>query len=177
VEPHLEQAAARIAAVVEAERPTTHSTLKGLIHEDVNKTTEELYSRIQSLEAKLGKTKNALKRKAVSSGDAATHQKKMAKNVVGNGAKSNKTSRAVVAHSNTIPCKHTYKNKTWKKKAAKPTTKPTLKPPTTKPTKKPPTTPAGNDNAFTTAYNKPKPKATGHKLGGKGGKKPTAKSN
>jgi hypothetical protein len=82
-----------------------------------------------------------------------------------------------VAHSTTIPRKYIYKNKTWKKKAAKPTTKPTLKPPTTKPTKKPPTTPAGNDNAFTTAYNKPKPKATGHKLGGKGGKKPTAKSN
>ena len=79
MEPHLEQAAARIATVVEAERPTTHSTLKGLIHEDVNKTTEELYSRIQSLEAKLGKTKNALKRKAVSSGDAATYRKKMAK--------------------------------------------------------------------------------------------------
>ena len=168
MEPHLEQAAARITAVVKAERPTTHSTLKGLIHEDVNKTTKELYSRIQSLEATLGKTKNALKRKAVSSGDAATLQKKMAKNVVGDGAKSNKTSGAAVAHSTMIPRKHIYKNKTWKKKANKPTTKPT---------KNPPTTPAGNNDASTTIYNKPKPKATGRNQGGKRGKKPTAKSN
>ena len=168
MEPHLEQAAARIAAVVEAERPTTHSTLKGLIHEDVNKTTEELYSRIQSLEAKLGKTKNALKRKAVSSGDAATYRKKMAKNVVGDGAKSSKTSGAAVAHPTMISCTHIYKNKTWKKRATKPTTIPI---------KKPPTTPAGNDDASTTIYNKPKPKATGRNQGGKRGKKPTAKSN
>ena len=38
VEPWLEQAAARIAAVVEAERPANRPTLKGLIHEDVDKT-------------------------------------------------------------------------------------------------------------------------------------------
>jgi hypothetical protein len=53
VAPALEQAAARIAAVVEAERPTNRPTLKGLIHEDVDKTTEELRRRIQSLESKL----------------------------------------------------------------------------------------------------------------------------
>jgi hypothetical protein len=49
----LEQAAACIATVVEAERPTNHPTLKGLIHKDVDKTTEELCQRIQSLESKL----------------------------------------------------------------------------------------------------------------------------
>ena len=53
VEPALEQAAACIAAVVEAERPINHPTLKGLIHEDVDKTTEELRRPIQSLESKL----------------------------------------------------------------------------------------------------------------------------
>jgi len=53
VAPALKQAAAKIAAVVEAERPTNRPTLKGLIHEDVNKTTEELRRRIQSLESKL----------------------------------------------------------------------------------------------------------------------------
>jgi len=69
VEPQLEHAAACIAAVVEAERPANRPTLKGLIHDDVDKTTEELYRRIQSLEAKLGETKNALKRKTATSGD------------------------------------------------------------------------------------------------------------
>jgi hypothetical protein len=39
--------------VVEAEHPTDHPTLKGLIHEDVDKTTKELHHRIQSLESKL----------------------------------------------------------------------------------------------------------------------------
>jgi hypothetical protein len=48
-----EQAAARIAVVVEAECATNHPTLKGLIHEDVDKTTDELRGRIQSLESKL----------------------------------------------------------------------------------------------------------------------------
>ena len=42
VEPQLEHAAARIAAVVEAERPANRPTLKGLIHDDVDKRTEEL---------------------------------------------------------------------------------------------------------------------------------------
>ncbi len=61
VEPQLKHAAARIAAVVEAERPANRPTLKGLIHEDVDKKTEELYCRILSLKANLGETKNALK--------------------------------------------------------------------------------------------------------------------
>jgi hypothetical protein len=42
VEPALKQAAACIAAVVEAEHPTNRPMLKGLIHKDVNKTMEEL---------------------------------------------------------------------------------------------------------------------------------------
>ena len=49
----LEQAAACIATVVEAEHPTNHPTLKGLIHEDLDETTEEVRWRIQSLESKL----------------------------------------------------------------------------------------------------------------------------
>ncbi len=53
VAPALEQVAARIAAVVEAERPTNRPTLKGLIHEDVDKATNELRRRILSLESKL----------------------------------------------------------------------------------------------------------------------------
>ena len=79
VEPQLEHAAARIAAVVEAERPANRPTLKGLIHDDVDKKTEELYRRIQSLEAKLGETKNALKRKTATSGDTATPKRKKQK--------------------------------------------------------------------------------------------------
>ena len=39
--------------MVEAERPTNRPTLKGLIHEDVDKTTDELRRHIQSLESKL----------------------------------------------------------------------------------------------------------------------------
>ena len=50
-------AAERIAAVVEAERPANRPTLKGLIREDVS--TNDLKRLIQSLEAKLGKEKNA----------------------------------------------------------------------------------------------------------------------
>ena len=48
VEPALKKAAARITAVVETEGTTNCPTLKGLIHEDVNKTTEELRRCIQS---------------------------------------------------------------------------------------------------------------------------------
>jgi hypothetical protein len=63
VQPTLEDDAACIAAVVEAECPATRPTLKGLIHKDVNKTTKELCHHIQSLEAKLSATtpKNAAK--------------------------------------------------------------------------------------------------------------------
>jgi hypothetical protein len=63
--PNLEQAAARIAAVVEAEQPANCPTLKGLIHDDVDKTTEELCCHVQSLEAKLmAKTGGAMTRGA-----------------------------------------------------------------------------------------------------------------
>ncbi len=54
MEPLLEQVAAHIAAVVKAEHPANHPTLKGLIHDNVDKMTEELRRRVQSLEAKLG---------------------------------------------------------------------------------------------------------------------------
>jgi hypothetical protein len=74
VEPLLEQVAARIAAVVEAERPANCLTLKGLIHDDVDKTTEELRRRVKSLEAKLGNT-NVKKAKAAKTGWAATRRR------------------------------------------------------------------------------------------------------
>ena len=75
----LEHAATRIAAVVEAERPVNHPTLKGIIHTDVGKMTEDLRRRIKSLEAQCVETKNALKRKASPSRDTATLHKKKAK--------------------------------------------------------------------------------------------------
>ena len=165
VEPQLEHAAARIAAVVEAERPANRPTLKGLIHDDVDKKTEELYRRIQSLEAKLGETKNALKRKTATSGDTATPKRKKAKNERGDATKSNKTPGTAVAPSAVIP----NKNTTWKRTATKT--------PTTPPVKNPPTTPAGNDNASTAASKKPRKKATGRKSSGKGRGKPTAARN
>ena len=105
VEPQLEHAAARIAAVVEAERPANRPTLKGLIHDDVDKKTEELHRRIQSLEAKLGETKNALKRKTATSGDTAMPKRKKAKNERGDATKSNKTPGTAVAPSAVIPNK------------------------------------------------------------------------
>ena len=139
VEPQLKQAAARIAAVVEAERPINYSTIKGLINVDVDKSTDELRRRIQSLKAKLGET-NMLKRTAATSGDTAMLQKKKAKNAEGNGKKSNKTPGTAVAHTTVIP----NKNKTWNKTATAPTT---TKKPWGNPTgngKKPWGTPAGN---------------------------------
>jgi hypothetical protein len=51
VQPTLDNAAACIAVVVEAECPANRPTFKGLIHEDSDKTTEELRRCIQSLEA------------------------------------------------------------------------------------------------------------------------------
>jgi hypothetical protein len=114
VEPLLEQAAARIAAVVEAEQPVNHPTLKGIIHVDVNKMTEELCCRIKSLEAQLEETKSTLKRKASTSRDTATLQKKKAKNAEGNSTKLNKTPGNAVARPTVIP----NKNKKWKRKTA-----------------------------------------------------------
>ena len=109
VEPQLEHAAAHIVAVVEAERPANRPTLKGLIHDDVDKTTEELYRRIQSLEAKLGETKNALKQKTATSGDTAMPKRKKAKkakNERGDATKSNKTPGTAVAPFAVIPNKN-----------------------------------------------------------------------
>jgi hypothetical protein len=159
VEPLLEQAAARIAAVVEAELPVNHPTLKGIIHVDVDKMTEDLRCRIKSLEDKLEETKSTLKRKASTSRDIATlqNQKKKAKNMEGDGTKSNKTPGNAVALSTTTP----NKNKKRRRKAT---------------TKNPNATPA-NDNASTTANKRPRKSATGHKFGGKGKGKPTAARN
>jgi hypothetical protein len=162
VEPQLEQAAARIAAVVDAERPANRPTLKGLIHDDVDKTAEDLRRRIQSLEAKIGETKNVLKRKSTSPEDTATITQNKAKKAMGDDTKSNKTTGNVVAPSAMIP----NKNKTWKRK--------TLKSPTTTPTKK---SPAGNDSASTTARKKSRKKASSRKSSGKGKGKPTAAHN
>jgi hypothetical protein len=167
VQPQLEHAAARIAAVVEAERPANRPTLKGLIHEDVDKTTEGLLRRLQSLEAKLGETKDALKRKKATPGDTTSTNKnnKRAKNERGDAMKSNKTRGNAVALSTVTP----NKNMTWKRKETKK--------PTNKPMKSPPTTPVGNDDASTAANKKPRKKATGRKSSGKGRRKPTATRN
>ncbi len=92
------------SAVVEAERPATRPTLKGLIHEDVDKTTEELRHRIQSLEAKL----------------SATTPKSMANNGEGSGLKSKAGS--VTAQQKPKP--QTKKSTLEKKKTATPKKKP-----------------------------------------------------
>jgi hypothetical protein len=68
-QPTLEDAAACITAVVEAECPANRPTLKGLIHKDVEKTTKELCRRIQSLEAKLSATTSKSAAKNGESGD------------------------------------------------------------------------------------------------------------
>ena len=165
VEPQLEHAAERIAAVVNAERPANRPTLKGLIHDDVDKTTEDLRRRIQSLEAKLGETKNALKRTAAKSGEPSMPKQKKVKNEVGGGTKSNKTPGTAVAPSSaTFP-----KNKSWKRTASKKHID--------KPTTNTPATSASNDNASTAANKKTRKKATGRKSGGKGRGKPIAARN
>jgi hypothetical protein len=96
IEPCLTSAAERIAAVVEAERPASRPTLKGLIHDDVDKTTDELKGRIQLLEAKLGN--------------------KQAKNVKGDGKK--KKGKAV-AQKNTKPKMATSSPPSTKKEQSK----------------------------------------------------------
>jgi hypothetical protein len=63
VEPSLEQVPACIATVVKAKCPANRPTLKGIIHDDVDKMTEGLCRPVQSLEAKLGKA-NIKKAKA-----------------------------------------------------------------------------------------------------------------
>ena len=151
VEPLLEQAAARIAAVVEAERPANCPTLKGLIHDDVDKTTEELRRRVQSLEAKLGEA-NATKGKG-------------AKNKRGGDKKSKKTLGTAVAPSTVTPKSKSRKTATKTKTKKKPATKGS------------PASPAGNDNASNAARKKSRKKATTRKSGGKGRGKPAAARN
>ena len=128
MEPSLEQAAARIAAVVEAERPANRPTLKGLIHDDLDKTTEELRHRVQSLEAKLGEA-NATKGKG-------------AKNERGGDKKSKKMPGMVVAPSTVTPKSKSRKTATKTKTKKNPATKDS------------PASPAGNDNASNAARKK-----------------------
>ena len=167
VEPQLEHAAARIAAVVEAERPANRPTLKGLIHEDVDKSTEGLLRRLQSLEAKLVETKDALKRKKATPGDTTrgNNNNKRAKNERGDATKSNKTRGNAVALSTVTP----NKNMMWRRKETKKQTNNTVT--------SPPTTPVGNGDASTAANKKPRKKATGRRSSGKGSRKPTATRN
>jgi hypothetical protein len=124
-QPTLEDAAACIAVVVEAECPATRPTLKGLIHKDVDKTTKELRHRIQSLEAKL----------------SATTPKSAAKNGEGGGLKSKAGS--VTAQQKPKP--QNKKSTSEKKKTATPKKKPA----TPKDAKKP--LPATKNNASNAA--------------------------
>jgi hypothetical protein len=180
-EPLLEQAATRIAAVVEAERPVNHPTLKGIIHVDVEKMTDDLRRRIKSLEAQCEEARSSLKRKAPTSRDTATLHKKKAKNVEGDGRKSNKTPGNAVARFTEIP----NKNKKWKSykttrdankkwiETAKSTTGNANKNWKGKPTA---STPA-IDNATTATYKKTWRGNTGHKSGGRKGPKSTVARN
>jgi hypothetical protein len=145
VEPSLDRAAAPIAAVVEAERPANQSTLKGLIQDDVNKTTEELRRRVQSLAAKLGKS-NVKKSKAAKKG-------------MGNDKKKKKLGTAIAPHT-TTPTTTTSKTPRSTRKKSPATMKKT--------TKKKPTSPAANNNASNAAKKKSRNKATTCKSGGKG---------
>jgi hypothetical protein len=151
VQPTLLDAAACIAAVVKAERPATRPTLKGLIHKDVDKTTEELHRRIQSLEAKL----------------SATTPKSVAKN--GEGGGSNSKAGSVTAPKKTKP--QTKKSTSDKKKPATPKKKLA----TPKDTKKPsPATKSNTSNAASKSQLRAQSKL---KLTGKGSKKKTAAHN
>ncbi len=137
--------------MVEAERPANRPTLKGLIHKDVDKTTEELCRCIQSLEAKL----------------SATTPKSAAKNGEGSGSKSK-------AGSVTTPKKpkpQTKKSTSEKKKPATPRKKPA----TPKDAKKPlPATKNNVSNAATKSQLRAQSKL---KSTGKGSKKKTAAHN
>jgi hypothetical protein len=123
VEPLLKQAATRIAAVVEAKRPTNRPTLKGLIHNDVDNTMEELRCRVQSLEAKLGETK-------VTKGKGAKHE-------MGGNKKSKKALGTVIPPSTITPKSKIWKAATKKKNIAQ--------------KQNSPASPTGNDNASNTA--------------------------
>jgi hypothetical protein len=151
VQPTLEDAAACIVAVVEAERPATCLTLKGLIHKDVDKTTEELHRHIQSLEAKL----------------SATTPKSAAKNGEGGGSKSK-------AGSVTTPKKQKPQTKKSTLDKKKPAT-PKKKLATPKDAKKP--LPATKSNASNTASKSQLKAQSKIKSTGKGSKKKTAACN
>jgi hypothetical protein len=77
---HLDETAARIAAVVEAERPVNHSTLVGVIRHEQSKDSrvDDLQREIQSLKAKLGVKSSAPAK-------AATNSTKVPKNKNGGG--------------------------------------------------------------------------------------------
>jgi hypothetical protein len=131
----LEQATAQITAVVKAERPANRPTLKGLIHNDVDKTTEELHYRVQSLEAKLTMAKNgtadnkrsktkskmgtvtAPSKKPVNKKTKATPKKTPAKSKLLSLVASNSTSNAAAKKQKGVHSK----NKSPGKKQGKPT--------------------------------------------------------
>jgi hypothetical protein len=166
-EPMLDQAAARIAAVVEAERPANRPTLKGLIHDDVDKTTEELRRRVQSLEAKLDKANSILEQnKRHAEDDINSRRTKKAKNVMGDDKRLNKTQEGTaVAPPAILPTKSKHRKWTATKDKRHPTKKSS------------PTSLAGNDNASTAANKQSKKRATSHNYNGKGKKKPTVAHN
>jgi hypothetical protein len=151
MQPTLEDAAACIAAVVEAECPTNCPNRKGLVHKDVDKTTKELSRRIQSLEAKL----------------SATTPKSAAKNGEGGGLKSKAGS--VTAPKNTKP--QTKKSTLEKKKPATPKKKPATPKDATKPL---PATKNNTSNATSKSHLRAQSKL---KSTGKGSKKKTAAHN
>jgi hypothetical protein len=154
VEPLLEQVAARITAVAKAERPANHPTLKGLIHNDVDKMREELHCHVQSLEAKLG---NANVKKA-----------KAAKNRMGG----NKEEEVGGCHC-PIHCKPQEQGA----KVNKEEVSCHKEKPTSCATKKKPTSPAANNNTSKTASKHSRMKATTCKSGGKRQGKSTAMCN
>jgi hypothetical protein len=154
VEPLLEQVAARIAAVVEAKRPANRPTLKGLIHNNVDKMTEELCRHVHSLEAKLG--------------NANVNKAKAAKSRMGGNNK--KKSGVAVIPSIANP-------KSKAPKLAKKKCPATKKKPTSPATKKKPTSPAANNNASKNASKNSRMKATTRKSGGKRQGKSTAVRN
>jgi hypothetical protein len=134
-DPNLEQAAVQIATVVKAERPANHPTLKDLIHNDVDKTTEELCRRVQSLKAKLmakngmgddkrSKTKSKTgtvappSKKPMNKKTKATPKKTPTKSKPPSPIASNSASNATAKKQKGVPSK----NKSPGKKQGKPTT-------------------------------------------------------
>ncbi len=111
----LTSTAERIAAVVEAECPTSRSTLKGLIQEDINILMEELRQWIQSLEGKLAQVKNV-------QGDG-RRTKKVTKGTAIAPTKKNTKPTATTTPKSKLKSKSTKKSK--KKSTKKSTAKPT----------------------------------------------------